>query len=354
MNSKYQNENYQNIKNFELKFEISSKSNSIFNDSKLKISNQDPSLNVNLQTDDHTHQDNKYQLIDLLVELKFPLKISDKEEFMQNLLSPGNLRYTTIDWLLTFLDDDNFSIFKKFNEILCDYDRIEVYLIILKNIGIEYDKSDSDFKKAISGLSSNNEAEKILHNLAYFVKIHKLIFNSENRDNSIKPEKIINDSLMIINFLTDNKLNIFRQNIRLFAPEIKLKENKQIQNDESNLTFNPKELQERISSYNKLISKVDKKLEKLKILDLNFENVEMENLLQLKQSLINFEKTMDGFLKDYNQIYSKDIKYISEDKISKLNLSVENFNEKYNVILNIAAMLEEIFALHNRITNFDI
>jgi hypothetical protein len=352
MDARFQFENNQNYDFNESEIPIDT--NSIFKDSKFNITNQDPSLYSNLQHDDPTITNDKYILIDLLLELEFPLKINDKEEFMQNLLSPGNLRYTTIDWLLTSLDDDNFSIFEKFKEILSDYDRIEIYLIIFKNIGIEYDKSDSDLKKAISGLSCNIEAEKVLLNLVNFVKIHKLLFKAENKENSFKPDKIINESLLIINYLTDNKLTIFKENIRLFAPEIKLKENKQIQNEEGNITFNPKEVQERISSYNKLISKVDKKLDKLKKLNLNFDNVEMENLLELKQSLINFEKTMDGFIKDYNQIYAKDIKYISEDKISNLHLSVESFNEKYNVILNIAGMLEEIFALHNRITNFNV
>ena len=46
---------------------------------------------------------------------------------------------------------------------------------------------------------------------------------------------------------------------------------------------------------------------------------ENENIIELKNNLIKLDKAMDDFLKDYNQLYSKNIKYISEDKISNLH-----------------------------------
>lgn len=300
-------------------------------------------LKTSLNKTNNIHENN---LLNSLIELSFPLKIKNEEEFAQNLLSPSNIRFTTLDWLFMQLEGDQTIIFDKFCQILSEFDRVEVYLKMYRNLGVEYDKSDSELRKALAGLSSNQDSELVLMNLINFVKIHKLLFGKISSNNTTSE---LRECILIINYIKENKANILKENIRLFAPEIKLIEKKVVEN---NNLYN--DVNERINNYNKLISKVEKKLEKLSKLDLAYENVEMNNLLELKQYIINFDKTIDGFLKDFNQIYAKDLKYISEDKLSNLHVTIDNFYEKYNVIVNLSNSLEEIFALHNRINNHNL
>ena len=89
----------------------------------------------------------------------------------------------------------------------------------------------------------------------------------------------------------------------------------------------------------------------MKNLNLNYERISREDELELKTNLKRFEKEIDIFLKDFNQLYEKELKYIAPEKVSNLHLDVDIFNEKYKQLENIAILLEQIYALHNKICN---
>ena len=92
---------------------------------------------------------------------------------------------------------------------------------------------------------------------------------------------------------------------------------------------------------------------RLEILNLN-SLFSLWEILQLKNKLIEFDKKLDNFIKDYNQLYSKGIKYISKDKMPTLQFYVDEFKSKYDVILSLSSSLEEIFSLHNKILHYKI
>jgi len=184
----------------------------------------------------------------------------------------------------------------------------------------------------------------------------------ENRAENILNKKQIVDnelinSIKIIENLIKNKREIFKEKIRLFPPEIKLREKKshellKINCSTEYLKEIEKEHQrrkndniEKLKIYEKNMMKVDKKLEKLKtkIKD-NFEFMETEDYIKLKKNLIVFEKNIDYFLKDFNQLFAGDIKYISQEKFSNLHLFVEEFDIKNEKLFNLGKSIEEVFS----------
>jgi len=279
-----------------------------------------------------------------LSELGYP--IMSRNEFYSNILHPSKIRYKTIEWLIYELSNGvDFNIIDEYMIILGECDMIDLYTLVFKNFGIELDKSISlsDYKKAISGISSNQDSAKILINLINFVKINRNIQTSTSY--SINSE--LKNVKLIINYLADNKSELFKEKIRLFPPEVKLiKKNK-----EDKTEFNINEISTKINEYQKVVSKLNKKLAKLNTLSLNYEIIEFEDVLELKNKLIEFEKKLDNFIKDYNQLYSKGIKYISKEKMPTLQYSVDEFKSKYDMILALSSSLEEIFSLHNKILN---
>jgi hypothetical protein len=279
----------------------------------------------------------KYIIIKYLKEINYPLEIYDYEDFIQQLMSPTTLRISSIEWLIECL---NSQVYTKLKEIMSENEKSEILAIIIYNLGIDLNKSYSlsELKKIIAGLATLYDSENFLLSLITFVKY----FKSSNFSSSVK---LISDCLMIVDYMSNNLENIFKDKIRLFAPEIKSQK-------EHEITF--KNLEEKVRNFQKQIMKINRKLEKLKKYALSYENVDIENLMQLKQSLILFEKSMDRYLKDYNEIYSKDIKYISEDKISNLHVMVDDFLEKFNKLIAVSSSLEEVFSLHCRITNFEV
>lgn len=311
--------------------------------------------------DECTSSSNADLIIEGLKDLEYPMKIQNKEDFLENLMSPSNIRTSTFDWLLSSFKIGDMSLIEKYQMILENFDKTEIFFIVIKNLGIDFEKtfSDSDLKKAIAGLASNSDSFIVLLNLINFVKLYRSIYSNDTCE-SVNIKKHLNSTVKLINYISDNKLSIFKENIRLFAPEIKLlsrkmeeSENSLSSNSNTN-SINKKELEERIKGYTNTMQKLDKKLNKLQRLNLDYEYVEMDDLIELKQQLINFDKLLDNFIKDFNQIYSQEIKYISEDKISKLHLSVEKFTERYEELLDLSSTLEEIFAMHSRISNFSI
>ena len=96
--------------------------------------------------------------------------------------------------------------------------------------------------------------------------------------------------------------------------------------------------------------KVDKKLDKLrKIINENYELMDTEDYIKLKQNMILFEKNIESFLRDFNQIFSADIKYIPQEKFSNLHLFVEEFEIKNEKLFNLGKSIEEVFSYINRL-----
>ena len=60
---------------------------------------------------------------------------------------------------------------------------------------------------------------------------------------------------------------------------------------------------------------------------------------------------MDEFLIDFNNNYEKELKYINPDNISHLDEKNTELLNEYKKIENIALLLEEIFAIQNKIIN---
>lgn len=83
-------------------------------------------------------------------------------------------------------------------------------------------------------------------------------------------------------------LDIFKEKIRLFAPELKLIK-------EQSGSFSKNECTNKIQQYEELTSKILNKIEKLKKsrFDINYEIVSNEDIIRTKQILINFEKAID-------------------------------------------------------------
>ena len=61
-----------------------------------------------------------------------------------------------------------------------------------------------------------------------------------------------------------------------------------------------------------------------------------------------------AFIRNFNTLYEKEIKYISDDKIGKLHIETELFHKGYSQLQNIADTLEQIFATHNNIITYKI
>lgn len=173
--------------------------------------------------------------------------------------------------------------------------------------------------------------------------------------------EIIN-SIKVIENLIKNKREIFKEKIRLFPPEIKLREKKNhellklncsaefLKDIEKDHHRKKNEIIEKLKLYEHNMSKVDKKLEKLKSkINENFEFMETEDYIKLKKNLIVFEKNIDNFLKDFNQIFAGDIKYIPQERFSNLHLTVEEFDIKNEKLFNLGKSIEEVFSFISKL-----
>ena len=70
--------------------------------------------------------------------------------------------------------------------------------------------------------------------------------------------------------------------------------------------------------------------------------------------MVRIDKEVDNFIRNFNTLYEKEIKYISDDKIGKLHIETELFHKGYSQLQNIADTLEQIFATHNNIITYKI
>ena len=264
--------------------------------------------------------------------LKYPFTINDNNLFWQSLISPTQIRKDTIEWLFHKMEGELIN-----NIFINNEEQISRLQILFKFFGI------NETKDNILGLSTDINNQKCLLNLINFtIKYINIKSNNQIEFNEI------NKSISLISFMDKNKIELFKDDIRLFIPEI----NGNIINKENKI--NNKYFMDNIEQTKLLIKKVDGKLEKLNTLNINYDIISKEDEMELFKTIINFNKSIEYFLKDFNTLYEKELKYISPEKLPSLQNDINNFNEKYNELENIASLLEEIFAIHNKIISFKI
>ena len=264
--------------------------------------------------------------------LKYPFTINDNNLFWQSLISPTQIRKDTIEWLFHKMEGELIN-----NIFINNEEQITRLQILFKFFGI------NETKDNILGLSTDINNQKCLLNLINFtIKYINIKSNNQIEFNEI------NKSISLISFMDKNKIELFKDDIRLFIPEI----NGNIINKENKI--NNKYFKDNIEQTKLLIKKVDGKLEKLNTLNINYDIISKEDEMELFKTIINFNKSIEYFLKDFNTLYEKELKYISPEKLPSLQNDINNFNEKYNELENIASLLEEIFAIHNKIISFKI
>ena len=264
--------------------------------------------------------------------LKYPFTINDNNLFWQSLISPTQIRKDTIEWLFHKMEGELIKII-----FINNQDQINRLQILFKFFGI------NETKDNILGLSTDINNHKCLLNLINFtIKYINIKSNNQIEFNEI------NKSISLINFMDKNKIQLFKDDIRLFIPEV----NGSIINKEQNITS--KYYLDNIEQTKLLINKLDSKIEKLNSLNINYDIISKEDEMELFKTIINFNKAIEYFLKDFNNLYEKELKYIAPDKLPTLQFDIDNFNEKYNELENIASLLEEIFAIHNKIITFNI
>ena len=263
--------------------------------------------------------------------LKYPFTINDNNLFWQSLISPTQIRKDTIEWLFHKMEGELINIIFINNE-----DQINRLQVLFKFFGI------NETKDNILGLSTDINNHKCLLNLINFtIKYINIKTNNQIEFNEI------NKSISLINFMDKNKIQLFKDDIRLFIPEV----NGSIINKEQKITS--KYYLDNIEQTKLLINKLDGKIEKLNSLNINYDIISKEDEMELFKTIINFNKAIEYFLKDFNNLYEKELKYIAPDKLPTLQFDIDNFNEKYNELENIASLLEEIFAIHNKIITFN-
>jgi hypothetical protein len=264
--------------------------------------------------------------------LKYPFTINDNNLFWQSLISPTQIRKDTIEWLFHKMEGELIN-----NIFINNEEQISRLQILFKFFGI------NETKDNILGLSTDINNQKCLLNLINFtIKYINIKSNNQIEFNEI------NKSISLISFMDKNKIELFKDDIRLFIPEI----NGNIINKDNKI--NNKYFMDNIEQTKLLIKKVDGKLEKLNTLNINYDIISKEDEMELFKTIINFNKSIEYFLKDFNTLYEKELKYIAPEKLPSLQNDINNFNEKYNELENIASLLEEIFAIHNKIISFKI
>ena len=272
--------------------------------------------------------------------LEYPFTIKDMNLFYESINSPTQIRYNAIEWLFSLMEKDNLEVLLN-SEIKLSQEEKIVLLFQIFNL--------DETKDNILGYSTEINNTKTFINLLNFtikyvnIKNNKNIFNQE-----------LELATKLIDIIDKNKIELFKKNIRLF---ISLQENeitklKDDKNNNQSDIININKINDNINNCKSLIEKVDKKLEKLSKVDLNEEKNEDKNIydkLELKKYLNIFEKNLDDFLIDFNSFYEKELKYINPDNISHLDEKNTELLNEYKKIENVASILEEMFAIHNKI-----
>ena len=263
------------------------------------------------------------EIITKLKYLDFPFTLKDMNLFYQSLNSPTQIRYNTMEWLFSLMEKENIDILLS-NEKGQEYSQEEKILLLFQIFTLEETKDN------ILGYSTEINNTKTFINLLNFtikyinIKQNKNILNQE-----------IESAAKLIDIINKNKKNKLEYN-KTFSDEEKL---------------NIKKINESINNCKLLIEKVEKKLDKLNNIKIN-DNNEQQNIydkLELKKSLNNLEKNVDEFLVDFNENYEKELKYINPESVSHLDEKNTELLNEYKKIENIASLLEEIFAIHNKI-----
>ena len=283
------------------------------------------------------------EIIIKLKYLNYPFILKDMNLFYESLNSPTQIRYNTMEWLFSLMDKENINLLLTNENEQEKYTQEEKILLLFEIFTIDETKDN------ILGYSTEINNNKTFINLLNFtikylnIKQNKNIFNQE-----------IDSAVKLIDIINKNKIELFKKHIRLF---ISLKENEKKLYKDINFSENDKikikKINESINNCKILIEKVEKKLEKLKNNKINDTNEQgnVYDKLEFKTTLNIFEKNVDNFLIDFNTNYEKELKYINPDNISHLDEKNTELLNEYEKIENIASLLEEIFAIHNKIIN---
>ena len=280
------------------------------------------------------------EIIMKLKYLDYPFTLKDMNLFYESLNSPTQIRYNTMEWLFSLMEKENLDMLLANENEQIAYSQEEKILALFQIFTIDETKDN------ILGYSTQVNNNKAFINLLNFtikylnIKQNKNILNQE-----------IDSANKLIDIINKNKIELFKKNIRLFI-SLKDKEKNKLENSDSQEDkINIKKINESINNCKNLIEKVDKKLEKLKNINLNEIN-EPQNVydkLELKKALNILETNLDEFLVDFNENYEKELKYINPDNISHLDEVIDDLLNEYKKIENVACILEEIFAIHNKI-----
>jgi hypothetical protein len=219
--------------------------------------------------------------------------------FYESLNSPTQVRYNTMEWLFSLMEKENIDTLLSSEQE--KYSQEEKILILFQIFNLEETKDN------ILGYSTEINNNKTFINLLNFtikyinIKQNKLIFNQE-----------LESANKLIDVICKNRIELFKKNIRLF---ISLENEKNKINSEKAYSdedkINLKKINESINNCKLLIEKVEKKLDKLKSINLIDNENEQKNIydkLELKKSLNIFENNVDDFLVDFNNIYEKELK----------------------------------------------
>ena len=279
------------------------------------------------------------EIIIKLKYLDYPFTLKDMNLFYESLNSPTQIRYNTMEWLFSLMEKENIDILLSSEKEQVNYSQEEKILLLFQIFTLEETKDN------ILGYSTEINNNKTFINLLNFtikylnIKQNKNILNQE-----------IESAAKLIDIINKNKIELFKKKIRLF---ISIKENEKNKfeydktlSDEEKL--NIRKINESINNCKVLIEKVEKKLDKLNNIKIN-DNNEQQNIydkLELKKSLNNLEKNVDEFLIDFNENYEKEL---NPESISHLDEKNTELLNEYKKIENIASLLEEIFAIHNKI-----
>lgn len=268
-------------------------------------------------------------ILNNLKNLSYPFPIDDPSVFINSLNSPTQLRNDTIEWLFCQMEPE---YLQKITQAKPDQPtRLQ---ILFKFFGLEQTKDN------ILGMSTQINNMKCIYDLIRFTKKY-LSIDDEN-----KGEQEISKAMNLIKYVDGNKIEIFKERIRLFVTEIDKGEPKEER-------VNVKVIQDNIQTTKQLIEKLDKKISKISSLNISYENITREDSLELRENLIKFDKEVDCFLKNFNSLYEKEIKYISDDNKGKLHIETESFMKSYSQLQSIADTLEQIFATHNNIITYN-
>ena len=282
------------------------------------------------------------EIIMKLKYLDYPFTLKDMNLFYESLNSPTQIRYNTMEWLFSLMEKENLDMLLANESGQITYSQEEKILSLFQIFTIDETKDN------ILGYSTPVNNNKAFINLLNFtikylnIKQNKNILNQE-----------IDSANKLIDIINKNKIELFKKNVRLFI-SLKEKEKNKLENSDSQEDkINIKKINESINNCKNLIEKVDKKLEKLKNINLN-ENNEQQNVydkLELKKALNILETNLDEFLVDFNENYEKELKYINPDNISHLDEKNTELLNEYKKIENLALLLEKIFAIQNKIIN---